>query len=92
MSEFLASYVLRVLFSTLVRRTEAIRLRGVGTGWRIFRSNGTGQSCIICAVPARNGERSASAARAATAQLVVWARTRFMRVVCRSIALGLLVA
>jgi len=36
MSEFLASYVLRVLFSTLVRRTEAIRLRGVGTGWRLF--------------------------------------------------------
>ena len=29
---------------------------------RLFRSNRTGQSCIICAAPARNGERSTSAA------------------------------
>ena len=92
MSEFLASYVLRVLFSTPSSahggNTTALRWRRLASfPFEPYRPE------LHYARPRPEMAREARARRrAATAQLVVWARTRFMRVVCRSIALGLLVA
>ena len=62
MNEFLASCVLRVPFATTSSAHEGNTTARLGTGLRLFRSNRAGQSCIICAAPARNGERSTSAA------------------------------
>jgi hypothetical protein len=62
MNEFLASCVLRVLFATPSSAHGGNTTARLGTGLRLFRSSRAGQSCIICAAPVRNGERSTSAA------------------------------
>ena len=68
MKEFLASCVSRVPFTTTSSAHEGNTTARLGTGWRLFRSNRAGQSCIYARPRPETAREAQARRRAATVQ------------------------